>query len=128
MSNSINYKTMNLFHEIKALQILDAKTDSNRVRYGLNPICNGKNTVKFKVEHEVADKMNHSIVKLGLNTVKHNKFTTVYGVIDNESVFGLNCSYEDAKTYVKAKRIINGPIFNGVWKLPPIHDTHIDCL
>lgn len=97
---------MNLFYDIKALQILDAKTDSNRVRYGLNPICNGKNTVKFKVEHAVAEKMGNTIEKLGLNTVVHNKFTTVYGVIDNEKLFGLNSCYNEARAYVNAKRII----------------------
>ena len=98
---------MNLFDDIKSIQILDAVTDSRRVPYGVKPICNGKNTVKFKVHHLVAEKLMNKISNLNLHTVKHDKFTTVYGVVDSENLRILNSHYEKAQTFAKAEKMLD---------------------
>lgn len=96
---------MNLFDDIKAIQTLDAITDSRRVPYGIKPICNGKNTIKFKVKHDIASKLMNKIGDLDLNVVSHAQYVTVYGVIASEKINILKGYYQTCKANTQVEKI-----------------------
>lgn len=100
---------MTLFDDIKAIQLLDAVTDSRRVPYGVRPICNGMNTIKFKVRHNVAQRLiaimrEHNVE---LNSVAHRKMTTIYGVVKNEYLRLLNSEYTRCQDVTKAAELLD---------------------